>query len=248
MALLLLSACGVDATAPAEEASSATPATIAGPQALMADHADCFDGDPGCLPTGAHQKHDRYSCSVCHKVAGRLVFDSTSTAYNPSLPRPTFNAVDKTCSNVGCHSIPAGTFSYWMQGGDGEPVQNTVAYGGPSGGVSPSWYATGSATCSACHSIPARLADGTIPAWHSGRHAFPFTPNGNACQLCHPGVTGAYVSGGYPSFVNTSGGLVTSCAPYTYCTGVLTSTVPSLHGNGVIDVSPAFKSACFGCH
>jgi hypothetical protein len=221
---------------------------MAGPQALMADHADCFDGDPGCGPTGAHQKHGGYSCTVCHKYAGRLVFDSTSAAYKAGQPKPTFNAVTKTCSNVGCHSVPSGTFSYWSPACEGTDAECTVTVSyGNSGGTTPSWYATGTNTCGGCHSFPARLANGSIPVWHSGLHGINI-PNGNACQLCHPDVTGAYVYGGLPSFVGTSAGLITSCATGTYCSSTLTIANPLLHGNGTVDVAPGFRSTCFGCH
>jgi len=186
--------------------------------ALTADEV-CVDGDTLCTPTGAHAKHGVFGCSVCHKVAGRLVFDRSGPAYGVGLPAPTFDAVAKTCSNIGCHAVPQGTYSYWFPGGDGEPELITIAYGGP-GGTSPSWYASGGASCSACHGDPPR--NGT---WHSGRHGnqLPAGPL-NQCQFCHPDAS---------SPGNAVGDTITN---------------PALHRNGVLDIQPKFTSGCFNCH
>jgi predicted CxxxxCH...CXXCH cytochrome family protein len=186
------------------------------PQALTQDEA-CVDGDPACTPTGAHAKHGAFDCTVCHKVAGRLSFDRNGPAYAAGLT-PTFDAVAKTCSNVACHTIPAGTFGYWFPGGDGEPAYNTVSYGGVSR-TTPSWYSTG-AGCLACHDDPPRGY-----TWHSGRHANQ-GPTGtyNQCQFCHPDAS---------SPGNGIGDTITN---------------PSMHRNGVVDVQAKFSSVCFGCH
>jgi predicted CxxxxCH...CXXCH cytochrome family protein len=194
------------------------------PSALTADEV-CFDGDPGCLPTGAHKAHGAYACSVCHKVAGRLVFDSTGPAYGAGLPRPVFDAVAKTCSNVACHTVAAGSFSYYFPGGDGEYVLNTVTYGGGPPRPTPSWYATGAITCTACHDDPPRNGSSGGNAWHSGNHGNQAqTGPDNQCQLCHPDAT---------SPGNGIGDTITN---------------PTLHGNGVADVQASFRQQCMGCH
>ena len=190
------------------------------PRAAALVAADvCLDGDPLCTPTGAHARHGAFACSVCHKVAGRLAFDRSGPAYGAGLPTPAFDAVAKTCSNIACHGVPQGTFSYWFPGGDGEPELITITYGGPGGG-SPNWYATGGATCSACHGDPP--ANGT---WHSGYHGNQL-PTGplNQCQYCHPDAS---------SPGNAVGDTITN---------------PALHRNGVLDILPKFTSACFNCH
>ncbi|MFT3915186.1 MAG: hypothetical protein QM704_14005 [Anaeromyxobacteraceae bacterium] len=143
-----------------------------GGQALEAANY-CPDADV-CAPSGAHAKHGSYACTVCHKVAGKLAFDKAGPAYKAGQPAPTFDPAVKTCSNVGCHSVPAGTFSYFFPGGDGEPELKTVSYGGGAAATTPSWYATG-ASCSGCHGNP----PGATPAWH-GHHG-----GGNQCELCH---------------------------------------------------------------
>lgn len=143
-----------------------------------------------CNPGGAHMKHSAYNCTTCHMMHGGARFDPNGpAAIKPSLsnmnpPKPAFNAIDKSCSNIACHSIPTGTFSYYFPGGDGEPALNTVSYGGASSASSPSWYAVG-AGCGSCHGNPP-----SSYAWHSGSHATGI-PGANECQFCHPDVTGA---------------------------------------------------------
>jgi predicted CxxxxCH...CXXCH cytochrome family protein len=190
----------------------------------------CLDGDPACTPTGAHggpgtspPGHFAFSCSVCHKVGGRLAFDRNGPAYAAGNPAPTFDATAKTCSNVACHGVPAGTYSYYFPGGDGEPVLNTVNIIGNLAGTTPSWYSAGAAACGACHGNPPHNG-AVVYTWHSGYHGGQ-GPTGanNQCQLCHPDATG-------------TNGIGT------------TITNPSMHGNGTFDVQARFRSQCFGCH
>jgi hypothetical protein len=170
--------------------------------------------------------------------------------FNPAVAGATaaFDATTKNCSNVACHTVPAGTFTYQMWDWGCEcMVDNTVPYGGSgSGAGTPNWYAAPGLGCNACHGYPPTYNGGAY-AWHSGLHGLGIS-NGNTCQMCHPDATGAYVYGGPPSYVTTSGGLIASCAPGTFCSAPGAITNGSLHGNGVVDVSPSFRSACFGCH
>lgn len=177
---------------------------------------------PACTPTGAHGKHAVYDCKVCHVCGGVLDFDPLGPAVSPGMPLPAFDATAKTCSNVACHGMYSGTFSYYFQGGDGEPELHTVAYQG-NGGSTPPWYSTG-AGCSACHGNPPLAPGGFKYTWHSGFHANQL-PTGplNQCQLCHPDASG-------------SGGVGT------------TITDPSRHANGALDVAGRFTSTCFNCH
>jgi hypothetical protein len=135
--------------------------------------------------TGAHDKHAAFDCLVCHYVGGVLCFDINGPAVSPGNPLPSFDATAKTCSSIACHGVPAGTFSYYFPGGDGEPVLNTVTYGGAIV-PTPSWYTTGLG-CGACHSNPPRNG-----AWHSGYHGGqgPTGPR-NQCQFCHSDATGS---------------------------------------------------------
>ena len=188
-------------------------------QSLLADEVlptgNCGAG------TGAHAKHAAFDCQVCHYVGGVLCFDSNGPAVAPGQPLPSFDATAKTCSNIACHGVPTGTFSYYFPGGDGEPVLNTVTYGGTTV-ATPSWYATGLG-CGACHGNPPRNGSNGSNAWHSGYHAGGPTTAPNQCQFCHPDASG-------------SGGIGT------------TITNPTLHANGVVNVQATFRSSCFGCH
>lgn len=214
----------------------ARPATS---QALTQDHV--FPAGQ-CTPTGKHAEHSSFACATCHQCGGTLSFDA-SIAGTTAV----FDASAKNCSNVACHAVPAGTFTYnkydW---GTEEVYQVTVPYGGSQGSASANWYAESGASCGACHGYPPKYNGGAYP-WHSGMHGSGIQ-NGNACQLCHPDASGAYVYGGPPSYVGTSGGLISACEPYTYCSAPGTITNSSLHGNGTLDVSPRFTSVCFGCH
>jgi hypothetical protein len=222
LAILVAPGCGTEEPLDLGQLGKA-PAIAKASAALTQDEV-CLDGDPACTPTGAHGKHGTYACSVCHKVAGRLSFDRTGPAYATGYPAPTFDATAKTCSNVACHTVPPGTFSYYFPGGDGEPVLNTVSYGGGAPRPTPSWYATGAIGCTACHDNPPRNGSTGSNAWHSGYHGNQ-GPTGayNQCQFCHPDATGA-------------GGVGTAI------------TNAALHGNGVANVQARFTSACFGCH
>lgn len=197
-----------------------------------------------CTPTGRHVEHNTFGCATCHQCEGTVSFDPAVAG-----PNAAFDATTKTCSNVACHGFPAGTYTYYTWDWAIEDVVAvTIPYGGEEGAGAASWYADpGTTSCDACHGYPTTYA-GVARAWHSGVHAYSFTPNGNACQLCHPHVKGAYVYGGLPSYVGTSGGLVTSCPPGTFCAAQGTILDASLHRNGVVDVSATFSSTCNGCH
>jgi hypothetical protein len=220
---LVLVGCGQATVDPAQEQARAPGVQMS---IAQIDVDPCANPtDPACTPTGAHAKHTSV-CSVCHFVAGRLAFDPNGPAYaswTPGQPRPAFNATTKTCSNVACHGVPAGTFSYYFPGGDGEPVLNTVNYGGPATQVTPAWNSTGT-TCSGCHPNPPRNGSDGSNVWHSGYHGGQ-GPTGayNQCQFCHPDATGS----------NGAGTAITN---------------PTLHGNGTANVQARFTSACFGCH
>lgn len=176
-----------------------------------------------CSPTGAHGKHAVYDCKVCHVCGGVLAFDPQGPAVAPGMALPAFDATAKTCSSVACHGMYSGTFSFYFQGGDGEPELQTVTYQG-NGGNTPPWYSTG-AGCAACHGNPPANNPGFgAYTWHSGAHGNQSrTGPLNQCQLCHPDASG-------------SGGLGT------------TITDPAQHANGSVNVAGRFTSACFGCH
>lgn len=186
----------------------------------------CVDGDPSCTPNGAHQGHSGFVCQTCHKVGGRLSFSKTTspTAYAFGKPTPTYDATSKTCSNIACHGVPAGSYSFYSMDGSGEPVLVTVNYGGNTQAHTPSWTGT-TGGCAACHDDPPRNGSDGSNVWHSGFHGNQ-GPTGarNQCQFCHPDAS---------SPGNGIGDTITN---------------PSLHTNGQINVVATFTSACFGCH
>jgi len=191
---------------------------VASPSLLASQTSPTGDCGTG---TGAHAKHAAFDCQACHYVGGVLCFDINGPAVSPSNPLPSFDAIAKTCSNIACHGVPAGTFSYYFPGGDGEPVLNTVTYGGNTV-PTPSWYATGLG-CGACYGNPPRNGSSGSNVWHSGYHAGGPTSASNQCQFCHPDATG-------------TNGIGTA----------ITNT--SLHANGTVEVQARFTSRCFGCH
>jgi hypothetical protein len=186
------------------------------------------------VPTGAHglpgyiaggpTQHGKYECRVCHYVGGVLMFDPNGLAVALGKPLPSFDPNTKTCSNIACHGVPAGSFSYYFPDGTGEPALNTVTVFGNSGGSTPSWYAAGGGACGSCHANPPKYGTDGSNVWHSGYHGGQ-GPTGarNQCQFCHPDASGTNGQG-------------------------TTITNPSLHGNGAYDVVARFTSTCFGCH
>lgn len=229
-AVLLASGC--------EQPAVGTGAETAEQGALTADHVVATG--LVCAPTGKHGTHQGFACATCHQCAGTVSFDATVAGSAAA-----FDATTKNCSSIACHGVAAGTFTYtsWDWGLD-QAVNVSVPYGGSAGTGQPNWYADAAGSgCNACHGYPPRY-NGTAYPWHSGAHGVTIS-NGNTCQLCHPDATGAYV---YSAYLSSAGGLIASCPPGTYCAAPGTITVPSRHGNGVVDVSPAWSSKCIGCH
>lgn len=229
-AILVLGGC--------EQAPDSGEQLLAGTsRALTQDHVVATG--QACVPTGKHSVHGRFVCTTCHQCAGTVSFDPVAAGAGAA-----FDASTKGCSNVACHSVPAGTYTYYPPGAV-DPV--AVPYGGQSG-PGANWYAAqGAASCTVCHGFPPTY-NGVAYTWHSGLHAATTTVGGNTCQLCHPDATGAYVFGGPPSYAGSSGGLILSCPPGTYCAAGGTITQPTAHGNGVLNVAPAWKTSCFNCH
>ena len=202
--------------------------------------------------TGAHPKHAGFNCKVCHMVGGVMCFDPNGPANNPSYGAPTFDATAKTCTNVACHTVAPGSFSYYIPGnddldGDGypDPILVTVHYGGGPPRPTPSWYTPpGTAGCAACHDNPPTHGSDGSNAWHSGAHANnqnvgPINPN--ACELCHNDPTvpyGTWVPVAFSS-VGTDG---------NYHGYQINPAAVAQHANGTATVLAQFRSQCFGCH
>jgi predicted CxxxxCH...CXXCH cytochrome family protein len=152
------------------------------------------------------------------------MFDPNGLAVGLGKPLPSFDAITKTCSNIACHGVPAGSFSYYFPDGTGEPALNTLTVFGNSGGSTPSWYSTGGGACGSCHANPPKYGTDGSNVWHSSLHANQgSTGAANQCQFCHPDASGSNGQG-------------------------TTITNPALHGNGIYNVQARFTSSCFGCH
>jgi hypothetical protein len=185
------------------------------------------------MPAGGHDRHisNGYACTVCHaEVIGLVNFDLAGPASSIKLPLPTYDQVAKTCSNVACHSVPPGEFTYWFQGGDGEAALWVAPYGG--GTVTPSWYSTEKKGCAGCHDLSYQ---GGWYVWHSGYHG-----GGNTCQLCHTDAVGTVTPTG-PS-------PTAALSPATNCGPQKTTACATYHRDGAVQVTAKFKSSCFGCH
>jgi predicted CxxxxCH...CXXCH cytochrome family protein len=216
LALLVASGCGQETPPPENGLASQG-------SALTQDHV--IPTGEVCAPTGAHGKHAPFSCTTCHVCGGVLQFDPNGPAVGAGQPPPSFDATAKTCSNVACHSVPSGTFTYaaWDWGCDC-PVEVSVPYGGSGGNVTPSWYTTGGAGCIGCHGNPP-----VNYTWH-GSHG-----GGNQCELCHLDAV-------------SSGGVATGLNPAMNCGPNRNQSCAAFHANGTLDVTPQFKSSCIGCH
>ncbi len=198
--------------------------------------------------TGAHPKHSGFACTVCHMVGGVMCFDPAGPATGTGTA-PSFDTTAKTCSNVKCHGVAAGTFSYYYPGDEVDadgypiPVLKTVnVYGNP-GGITPSWYSTGGG-CTACHNNPPANGTDGSNAWHSGAHANNQnvgTINPNACELCHNDPTKPY--GTWTPIAFSSVG-----ADGMYHGYQINSAAAAQHANGTYTVYAKFVQQCFGCH
>ncbi len=203
----------------------------------------CHGRAPDAMPNGTvypniagkHAEHMQIpgvNCATCHKRpcdqhnngVVDVVFDPSGPAVAAGKPSPTFDSAAKSCSNIACHIVSSGTFSYYFPDGTGNSVLKTVNVYGNAGGNTLSWYSTGS-SCTTCHNDPPVNGTDGSNIWHSGYHGGQ-GPTGanNQCQLCHPDAS---------SPDNGIGDTITNS---------------SLHGNGIYNVDPSFDSTCFGCH
>ncbi|WP_176066107.1 CxxxxCH/CxxCH domain c-type cytochrome [Anaeromyxobacter diazotrophicus] len=145
------------------------------------------------------------------------------------LPRPSYDIASQTCSNVACHMVPAGTFTYYACGVDSEATLERASFGGTPV-TTPPWYSAVAGGCVSCHDNP---PDARTKTWHSGTHGGDAAMN--ECSFCHPDVTS---SGGVLTLSQA-----TNCGP-----GGTFGPCAALHRNGTVEVAPRWRSSCFGCH
>ncbi|RII26039.1 MAG: hypothetical protein CXR30_16900 [Geobacter sp.] len=195
-------------------------------------------------PDIMHTKHQAFmdDCKACHDLnkgslfiaSGSFFKDSSKGAFLAGGPAPAFtpsgrwtvpnSANAASCSNVACHNIPAGTFTYYIwDWGIDEAVPVTVNYGGMSNATA-LWQDNTATNCNSCHGNPPK--SGYV--WHSGVHG-NFMPGANNCETCHPDARSNVAADGRTILSNYI-------------------TAPSQHKNGTVDVVAKFSSKCFGCH
>jgi hypothetical protein len=203
----------------------------------------CHGRSPDGMPDGTiypniagkHAEHMQLVgviCTTCHNRSCDqhangvvdVIFDPSGPAAAAGSPAPAFDSAAKSCSNIACHIVSAGTFSYYFPDSTGNAVLRTVNVYGNTGGITPSWYSIGT-SCTACHNDPPSNGTDGSNIWHSGYHGGQ-GPTGpyNQCQLCHPDAS---------SPDNGIGDTITN---------------PLLHRDGTYNVQPMFSSPCFGCH
>ena len=205
----------------------------------------------GHIPKTARPADGWVNCIPCHyggpashakTITADGHFGNASVAIDPQYGftpgvAPAYDPVSKSCSNVSCHGVPSGTFSYWFMDGAGDPLLYTVPYGGAAH-QTPSWTTTG-AQCIACHDNPPYNAPNQY-TWHSGWHGNVNINSArntdvlglNKCDLCHSDV------------VSTITGTLGTA------TATMTTTIANsiMHRNGTPDVQPKWGTSCFGCH
>ncbi len=222
---VLLSGCGQQGQGDQDLALAGTSQALSQEQVLPTGGV--------CSPTGAHGKHATASCATCHDCGGVLQFGATGAAVAAGQPLPTFDATAKTCSSVACHSVPAGTYTYYVwDWGTDSLVTMSVPYGGGAAQTTPSWYTSGGSSCTACHPLPASSYN-----WHSGYHGGSSADN--ACELCHEDAVGLTIPGGA---VTAALSTATNCGPQG------NQPCAASHANGSLTVTPKWNNGCFGCH
>jgi len=204
----------------------------------------CLDSKNNDLcPDIIHTKHQAFmnDCKACHNLtnsftaSGTFFKDSSKGAFLPGGPNPVFTpsgswSTPKTnaaasCSNIACHSIPAGTYTYYIwDWASEESVLMEFYYGGMSS-ANALWQDNPATNCNSCHAIPPIAAS----PWHSGRHGGAYTTVADYCETCHPDAKSSATPDGRTIISNYI-------------------TAPSQHGNGTVEVVAKYKSFCFGCH
>lgn len=202
----------------------------------------CYDSKNNDLcPDILHTKHQEYmnDCKACHDLtnsftaSGTFFKDPSKGAFQAGGPAPGFTPsgswsspktnVAASCSNIACHNVPAGIFTYWIYDwGADEMVPVSYNYGGMSSATA-LWQDNAATNCNSCHGNPPKNYH-----WHSGKHA-PTISGANNCELCHPDAKSNIAPDGKTILSNYI-------------------TAPSQHANGTLDVVAKYRSQCFGCH
>ncbi len=203
----------------------------------------CLDSKNNDIcPDILHTKHQNVmnDCKGCHDLtnnfiaSGTFFKDSSKAAFKPGGPAPVFTPSGNwsspqtnnaaSCSNIACHSIPAGTYTYYIWDWGIEDVVPVDYYYGGMSSAKALWQDNPSTNCNSCHGIPPIAGN----VWHSGFHG-NYMIGANNCETCHPDAKSSTTPDGKTILSNYI-------------------TAPSQHGNGTVDVVAKYTSRCFGCH
>jgi hypothetical protein len=213
-----------------DDQSGAPPVAIWG----QAGDPDRGGGTLDPVRVGAHTRHgvpslaSRFDCDVCHvKPAGLL---SVGHIDDPTpVAKVVFGGV--------AAQVPAGTVPAWNRAT--ASCAGTYCHGNYAGTYAYSVYDWGSDSYTTLYAAYAgKKATATwtggpmtcaschddpprTGTWHSGLHGSLATDR--ACELCHPDATGTAAGG-------------------------VSITDPAQHVNGSVEVTPRWRSRCFGCH
>jgi predicted CxxxxCH...CXXCH cytochrome family protein len=210
--------------------------TAAPPKATWGHAGDPSRGGGTLDPVrvGAHAKHvsttalaTSFDCTVCHVKPTSILSAGHLDAPTATL---TFGGVASSSGAAPSWTRSSATCSstYCHGGYSGTFTYQTYDWGiqdyvnvtvSYSGGNGTPAWTDGAMTCTSCHGNPPA---GAGSEWHSGHHG-NVAQGMNECQLCHPDAS-------------STDGVGT------------TITDPTLHVNGVVDVTPQWKTTCFGCH
>lgn len=249
VALLAAAACGTQS--PGEAArerfiNAPVPATPA-PASLVMSGQTLYCGVPGmpACQNPAHAAHAAYMfrdiggdlngwCNNCHTGLMYGWFDSefdpagkrrpaylAPTAANPNPPAPRFNGWD-------FFEVRSGVYNCSNIACHGVPERTyTAVVQGGDGEPTTQDFA-----------LPAYTPD--TPIWGT---------ENNGCKACHPAAPPAPWHG---THANNSFAGANDCGlchrNVTGSIGNMALTSTALHGNGVADLAPRWRSRCFGCH
>jgi len=161
-----------------------------------------------------------------------------------------------------CHTVPADALSAGHV--DGGAVKMTFGPRARAGGAAPSYdAATGKCASTYCHGSYSGTFVYTVWDWgcdcavemqasYTGLRAAPAWSDGPmTCGSCHgnpPAQSGYWHSGSHGTLATHNDCRLCHPDAASVAGAGNTITDPVRHADGVVDVAPAWSSACFGCH
>jgi hypothetical protein len=227
-------------------------------------HGANLDGVGGTATTSCAECHGagwQTSCTMCHGGVANLSgappqgtwgheTDALRIgAHTAHVATTKMTPLDCTA----CHVKPADAFSTGHVDGAAAVTFGALA---TSGGANAAWDpASGTCSSTYCHGNYSGTYTYEVYDWGSGTNVTQFAPYAGSraapswtdaavtCSSCHgnPPVGGAWHG-------NHGGGTNCNLCHPDADAGGTAITNPSLHVNGIIEVTPTYKSTCFRCH